>query len=81
MYSIFIHSILSCYNLFFSPLFFSIFFYFIQFYSILFYSRYKYMEFPVNLPTEPPPIKYMAKYAQFLRSDHARYFTGSRSTF
>ena len=31
------------------------------------------MEFPVNLPTEPPPIKYMAKYAQFLRSDHARY--------
>ena len=39
------------------------------------------MEFPVNLPTEPPPIKYMAKYAQFLRSDHARYFTGSRSTF
>ena len=76
MYSIFIHSILSYYNLFFSPLFFSIFFYF-----ILFYSRYKYMEFPVNLPTEPPPIKYMAKYAQFLRSDHARYFTGSCSTF
>ncbi|XP_023335294.1 uncharacterized protein LOC111706611 [Eurytemora carolleeae] len=37
-------------------------------------DRYKYMEFPVNLPTEPPPIKYMAKYAQFLRSDHARFW-------
>jgi len=44
-------------------------------------ARYKYREFPISLASEPPSIRKLSQYIQFLRSDHGRFWYSRESTY
>ena len=37
------------------------------------YFRFKYQEVGLGMPTIPPPTQNLSEWADFIRSDHARY--------
>merc|ERR1719193_1417297 len=37
-------------------------------------SRFNYLELGLDMPTLPPPVQELAKFGEFIRSDHARFW-------